>query len=285
MAASALGDGPSGFSLKPIRTAPSAKPPSGKVGTELMASAALAAGAGAARHPGRRARCHIRGGRQPSPRPPRWPQRLAGRRGGSGRGRTGSTRSRGDGGGGRTGCGAWRPPEMGVCRRVRVPIAGCHPEGQWLRSVAPPRAVPKGRRPSQPRRSARTAWNADLRPVLPVGAGTRCAKRSETTELPRVLSHGISDPHAAEVHAERGAVPNVLGSFPTARPLPTGGRRSLSCASPCRWTGAALSCLRRHLVWAAVSQARKKLMAANFVRCPRDRGESVKGGTPPFTRK
>ena len=26
-------------------------------------------------------------------------------------------------------------------------------------------------------------------------------------------------------------------------------------------------------------------MAANFVRCPRDRGESVKGGTPPFTKR
>ena len=37
----------------------------------------------------------------------------------------------------------------------------------------------------------------------------------------------------------------------------------------------------RHLVWAAVSHARKKLTAANFVRCRRDRGESVKGGLPP----
>ena len=26
-------------------------------------------------------------------------------------------------------------------------------------------------------------------------------------------------------------------------------------------------------------------MAANYVRCPRDRGESVKGGTPPFTKR
>ena len=29
----------------------------------------------------------------------------------------------------------------------------------------------------------------------------------------------------------------------------------------------------------------QKLMAANFVRCPRDRGESVKGGLPPFTEE
>ena len=29
----------------------------------------------------------------------------------------------------------------------------------------------------------------------------------------------------------------------------------------------------------------QKLMAANYVRCPRDRGESVKGGHPPFHKK
>ena len=62
MAASAFGEGPSGFSLKPMRTASSAKPPSGKTGTESRASAALSAGAGsgaaswvpgAVSHPGR----------------------------------------------------------------------------------------------------------------------------------------------------------------------------------------------------------------------------------------
>ena len=77
--------------------------------------------------------------------------------------------------------------------------------------------------------------------------------------------------------------------------VPTGGRRSLACASLhadqlyALSLGSAQRCRpevgvvlpTRHLVWAAVSHARKKLTAANFVRCRRDRGESVKGGLPP----
>ena len=37
----------------------------------------------------------------------------------------------------------------------------------------------------------------------------------------------------------------------------------------------------RHFVWAALRRACKRRMAANSVRCPRDRGESVNGGLPP----
>ena len=100
----------------------------------------------------------------------------------------------------------------------------------------------------------------------------------------------------------RGEPPPNSGSFSAARlrrAVPTGGRRSLACASLhadqlyALSLGSAQRCRpevgvvlpTRHLVWAAVSQARKKLTAANSVRCRRDRGESVKGGLPPPVHK
>ena len=132
--------------------------------------------------------------------------------------------------------------------------------------------------PMPPSGATRKHGNADLWPVLPVGAGT----------APRSGASGVY--HAAvwmmlnaEVPAERRTTPE-LGVLPAARlrrAVPTGGRRSLACAPPCRPEGGVVL-PTRHLVWAAVSQARKKLTAANFVRCRRDRGESVKGGHPPF---
>ena len=132
MAASAFGEGPRGFSLKPIRTASSAKPPSGKTGTEPMASAALSAASGFRRRVLRgRERCHIRGGRRRWRPPPRWPRRPSGTRGGSGRARRGSTRSRGVGRSGREGCvghgdlpgaaGTWRGYGLPPGRRHREP--------------------------------------------------------------------------------------------------------------------------------------------------------------------
>ena len=55
-----------------------------------------------------------------------------------------------------------------------------------------------------------------------------------------------------------------------------GFRASARCRSE---TGA--PSLYAILVWAAYLAERAKTMAANSVRCPRDRGESVKGGPPP----
>ena len=64
------------------------------------------------------------------------------------------------------------------------------------------------------------------------------------------------------------------GPFCAVSPAPSGraGRRSAFQAVPALLLG-----------WR--SPERAKTMAANFVRCPRDRGESVEGGLPPPFRK
>ena len=89
---------------------------------------------------------------------------------------------------------------------------------------------------------------------------------------------GVSRPSAAmsedrRSYSSRCHAGNSDGSFAALSGSGAGPHRE-----DCPEVG--VPCRAHHVLLAALNRARKKLMAANFVRCPRDRGESVKGGLP-----
>ena len=94
---------------------------------------------------------------------------------------------------------------------------------------------------------------------------------------------GVSRPSAAmsedrRSYSSRCHAGNSDGSFAALSGSGAGPHRE-----DCPEVG--VPCRAHHVLLAALNRARKKLMAANFVRCPRDRGESVNGGLPPPVHK
>ena len=220
------------------------------------------------------------------------------------------------------------PPARRLCAAVgvllcRPPAAACAERSAFpCPRVALPRA-----KPNHPPRSRG--------PSLPAACGGLCR--------PEV---GVPLPARRSAPAEAEPSPPQSGSFSAGRlrrPVPTGGRRSLACASLCPGRSrtippavgvllcrppAAACADRSSLVRVALLRAKpnhpprswgpslpaacgglcrpevgvpdclralwrpkpnhpraQKTMAANSVRCRRDRGESVKGGHPPFHKK
>ena len=100
-------------------------------------------------------------------------------------------------------------------------------------------------------------------------------------------------PHAEGVQGSCVRFPSQAAGSRVPRPLLLRGLRAALAAlrkrgaertAPSPWSlfAASLSSSAPHQGGALGEQ---KLMAANYVRCPRDRGESVKGGHPPFHKK
>ena len=138
-------------------------------------------------------------------------------------------------------------------------------------------------------------------PCLPAACGGLCR--------PEV---GVPLPARRSAPGEAEPSPPQSGSLSAGRlrrPVPTRGRRSRACASLCSGRSrtippavgvllcrppaaacadrrSAFPCPRVALLRAKPNHPRaQKTMAANSVRCRRDRGESVKGGHPPFHKK
>ena len=164
-------------------------------------------------------------------------------------------------------------PEPAACVRCRIARQRCCPVGvgiyQVRASVERPEGV--GATPYRPplggairARSRLSTSDAQARERRPLRA-----PRSE-----RRVPRGSPDDAEHRGPGREAGTPTSVG--PAARP-PAAGRadRRSAFASRARrragsWVGVALP--TRHLVWAAVSRARKNLMAANSVRCPRFRG-------------
>ena len=139
------------------------------------------------------------------------------------------------------------------------------------------------------------ALERDLWPVLPVGAGTAARSAANSAVL---IEQGVRHsrrygaPSSALVSRSRACRPEV--GVPRAVPAiqrrsairrrssEIGGAQRRRCgfrASRAMPVGDPLQAVRH----GRRGRPRKRLMAANSVRCPRDRGESVKGGTAPLS--
>ena len=141
--------------------------------------------------------------------------------------------------------------------------------------------------PTPPGRTARWQGNADLRPVLPVGAGTAARSAAKGVDPHR--------PHNAEHRVPTGKHPQ-LGVLPAARlrrAVPTGGRRSLAAGAI--WTvgvpaGAAFSQQpprgRRSLACCAMRRiSSTRFRGAAGPRCRPSPGGGLEIGRPGLARR
>ena len=130
------------------------------------------------------------------------------------------------------------PPAYGGLCRPGTPTVQMAPQARERRPLVGTAA----------RSAAKGVYHAAVQMTLNAGVP---AERRTTPELGVLLCR----PPTAGCADRRSAFPCLRVAVPGAVP-----------------TGVGVALPTRHLVWAAVSRARKNLMAANSVRCPRFRG-------------